>query len=129
MLKSSKGLNLSINEIHLLQTVCEAAPNCTISRLSADQRVSLPSVTAAVNKLARKGYVEKQKSAADGRVVYVVLTKAGRRATVAHRYFHMRMVRSITDSLSTDEQEIMLKGFQKLNRFFESRLHRKEEET
>jgi DNA-binding MarR family transcriptional regulator len=126
MLKNSKGLNLSISEMHLLQTVYDTGQGCTISMLSASQRISLPSVTAAVNKLAHKGYVEKQKSPADGRVVLVTLTRTGRKAVMAHRYFHTRMVRAVSQALNTDEQEAMLKGVQRLNQFFADKLHHEE---
>jgi len=126
MLKSSQGLNLSISEMHLLQAVEEIGLACTISTLSANQRVSLPSVTAAVNKLAHKGYVEKQKSPQDGRVVHVTLTRLGKKATTAHRYFHTRMVRSVSRALNAEEQEAMLKGVRKLEQFFADKLHREE---
>lgn len=126
MLKSSQGLNLSISEMHLLQAVEDTGSDCTISSLSANQRVSLPSVTAAVNKLARKGYVEKERSPQDGWVVHVTLTRAGQKATTAHRYFHTRMVRSVSHALNAEEQEAMLKGVRKLNQFFADKLHRKE---
>jgi DNA-binding MarR family transcriptional regulator len=125
MLKNS-SLTLSICEIHLLQAVYDAEGHCTISTLSATQRVSLPSVTAAVNKLARKGYVEKQKGQSDGRVVYVHLTKIGRKAVMAHRYFHTRMVRSVSNALNTEEQEAMLKGVRRLNEYFADQLHHEE---
>lgn len=126
MLNSAAGLHVSIREIHLMQAVYNAGESCTISRLSLSQGVSLPSVTAAVNKLCQKGYVEKRKSPADRRVVHVVLTKLGAKAVKAHRYFHTRMVQSVTRTLTGEEQQTMLKGVRKLNQFFNEKLHREE---
>lgn len=129
MLKNSTRLNLSISEFHLLQAVSDAGYGCTISRLSSEQRVSLPSVTTAVNKLARNGYVTKKKCPSDGRAVYVELTKLGNKAVLAHRYFHTTMVRSVSRALNTEEQEAMLKGIRKLNQFFSDKLHREDKES
>ena len=86
----------------------------TISEISEKLGISLPSVTAAINKLVKKGYVEKTRSQVDGRVVHVTLTKIGHKANTAHRYFHLSMVRAITRGLTDEEQAAMLKGMQKL---------------
>ena len=117
----SHHMNLSISEIHLLEAVGEASEDGegpTVSELSERLRISPPSVTAAINKLVTKGYVEKEKSRKDGRMVHITLTKMGQKANLAHRYFHLRMVHSISKDLTEEEQAAMLKGMQKLNEFF-----------
>ena len=132
MVCSSKHMNLTISEIHLLEAVGdvgEGEDGLTISEISERMGISLPSVTAAINKLVKKGYVEKTRSQVDGRVVHVTLTKDGHKANTAHRYFHIRMVRSITPGLTEEEQSTMLKGIQKLNLFFNHKILRNEEET
>ena len=54
--------DLSINELHLLEAVGKGSEKGrTISDLAQEQGITLPSVTAAVNKLAKKGYVEKSR--------------------------------------------------------------------
>lgn len=131
MVCTSKHMNLSINEIHLLETVGngeERQEGLTISEISEKMGISLPSVTAAINKLVKKGYVEKKRSQVDGRVVHVTLTKMGHKADTAHRYFHIRMVRSIVQDLTEEEQAALLKGLQKLNLFFTQKIHRTEED-
>ena len=132
MVCSSKHMNLSISEIHLLEAVGgDAVPEegPTVSTVSERLGISLPSVTAAINKLVKKGYVEKNRSQVDGRVVHIKLTREGRRANTAHRYFHTRMVRAIANGLSPEEQSAMLKGMQKLNLFFNQNINRNEGET
>lgn len=61
-----------------------------------------PSVTVAINKLVKKGYVKKEKSNTDGRVVYVRLTDKGLRIDKIHQYFHVKMVKDISKEM-TDE--------------------------
>ena len=130
MVRMSHHMNLSISEIHLLEAVGEASEDGegpTVSELSERLRISPPSVTAAINKLVTKGYVEKEKSRKDGRMVHITLTKMGQKANMAHRYFHLRMVHSISKDLTEEEQAAMLKGMQKLNEFFALKIHRNEE--
>ena len=57
----------------------------TISSIAEDLGISMPSVTVAINKLQAKGYVQKVRCEADSRVVYVKLTRSGKRADAAHR--------------------------------------------
>ncbi len=124
LLAASRVTDLSISEVHMLEAVAAiAAENETggasISELSDWLEVSLPSITAAVNKLVQKGYVQKKKGILDGRVVRVSLTRPGRRAERAHQYFHRKMVRAVTSELSEDEKRAIIKGVGKMEAFLE----------
>jgi len=117
--------NLSISELHLLEAAGKDRENGrTISDIAQDQDITLPSVTAAVNKLAKKGYVEKVKAEHDGRVVYVRLTRLGRKVDSGHRRFHQSMVRSLSKDLSEQDRRILVDAMDHLNQF----LHHKIEE-
>ena len=125
MLREGSGLNLTISEIHLLEAVGPPAkdkPGTTVSEVSEALGISLPSVTLAVNKLVAKGYLTKQRSGTDGRVVYLRLTRSGQKAEHAHRYFHRRMVRAIAAGLSAEEKQSLMKGIENLNAFFDARI-------
>lgn len=128
MLRASHSLPLSISEIHLLDAIaCAGNGNApTISDISDFLDIRLPSATAGVNKLAAKGYVEKEKCGSDGRIVRVRLTRQGRRAESAHRYFHRNMVRTVTKELSEDEKGALLKGISKLDRFLDQNIKKYE---
>ena len=86
--------------------------------------ITLPTVTVAVKRLEKKGYVVKRRDEYDGRVQRVELTPRGRKMDAAHKYFHQNMVRSITRSMSETEVEQLVQALGKLNDFFE----RKQEE-
>ncbi len=93
--------DLSISELHLLEAVGKDRQNGrTISDIAQNQGITLPSVTAAVNKLVKKGYVEKVRAQHDGRVVYVKLTRLGRKMDAGHRYFHENMVRNVSQEMT-----------------------------
>lgn len=127
--------DLSVNEMHLLETIGKTHGNGrTVSGIAEELGITQPSVTAAVNKLVKKGYVERWRSEEDGRVVYIYLTKRGHRAYALHTYFHENMVRSVTKELTEEEKAHLLKGILRLNAFFqqtaaetEAKLRRREE--
>lgn len=124
ILSQKRGIPLTISEIHLLEGVAsfDEAEGATISDISDYLDISLPSVTLAVNKLQKKGYVVKEKCSGDGRVVRVRLTREGRRAERAHQYFHRSMVRAALKDLTREETAAVLRGVQKLDAFMDKNL-------
>ena len=131
MVRSASSLDLSINEIHLIEAVGRPGsaqrPGRTISDLSESVGLSLPSVTVAVNKLVEKGYVEKSRCPQDRRVVLVTLTHKGEKVERAHRYFHRKMIAAVLEEMTEEEKRVMAKGICKLNDFFNKQIARTEE--
>ncbi|HSK69384.1 MAG TPA: MarR family transcriptional regulator [Candidatus Limnocylindria bacterium] len=113
---------LSISEMHLLEAVARGG-DCgrSVSDIARELGITLPSVTAAVNKLEGKGFVTRTRSDADKRSVIVMLAPDGRRAEASHRFFHRHMVSRVSDSLSTAERDALLKGLNNLRAFFDQR--------
>ena len=123
ILKRSDQTDLSISEIHMLEAVGKGKDRLmTISELAEVLNITLPSVTVAINKLMKKGYVEKVRGEEDGRIVYVSLTRQGRRIDSAHRYFHESMVRSIIRDMTESEMQALYKGVMKLDTFLKEQL-------
>lgn len=123
ILKRSDQTDLSISEIHMLEAVGKGKDRRrTISELAEVLNITLPSVTVAINKLMKKGYVEKVRGEEDGRIVYVSLTHQGRRIDSAHRYFHESMVRSIIRDMTESEMQALYKGVMKLDTFLKEQL-------
>ena len=121
--KRSDQTDLSISEIHMLEAVGKGKDRRrTISELAEVLNITLPSVTVAINKLMKKGYVEKVRGEEDGRIVYVSLTRQGRRIDSAHRYFHESMVRSIIRDMTESEMQALYKGVMKLDTFLKEQL-------
>ncbi len=111
--------NLSINELHMLEAVGKnGKKGMTIGEIAEDQSITRPSVTVAINKLEKKGYVLKEKSEEDGRKTYVKLTRLGRKMNAGHQYFHENMVRNVAEDMTEEEKKILVEGITKLNQFF-----------
>ena len=77
-------LNISINEMHMIELIAKGKTGMTVSEIAQQLKVTKPSVTVAVNKLVQKGYCEKQRLPGDGRAVQVMLTPEGKKIGRAH---------------------------------------------
>lgn len=121
--------DLSISELHMLEAVSKnEEQGRSISALAVDLKITLSSVTIAVNKLVKKGYVEKIRSEQDGRQVFVKLTKLGRKVNAGHLYFHENMVRNVSEDLSEEEKEVLVRAMKNLNKFFKRKLETRKKE-
>ena len=120
MLRKLSNGDLSLHEMHMLERIGKHnGQNVTITDLAQDLDITPPSVTAMVKRLENKGFITKSRSGEDARRVCVLLTEQGRRAEVAHRLFHRKMVRAITKDLTDTEREAIASGLQKMNAFME----------
>ena len=93
----------------------------TMTEVACDLSITLGTLTAAINNLVKKGYVERKKSEADRRIVNIQLTKKGKLAYRVHEKFHTDMVKATIEGLKEEEEEILVKSLEKLNEFFKSK--------
>ena len=115
MLRHLSNSSLSLSEMHMLESISKKKnEGVTVTDIAQDLDITLPSVTAMVKRLEKKGYITKAKSNEDARRVQIVLTNEGRRAEIAHRYYHRRMVRAITRDMNEQEKAAVLSGLGKM---------------
>ena len=119
-LQKNDRINLTIREMHLIECVGMDRENGkTISEIADFLKVRRPSVTVAVSKLEKKGYLTRNDCDKDGRVVHVTLTREGRKVDMYHRRYHLSMVHEIEDEFDAAEQDTLIRVIAKLNKFFE----------
>ena len=111
---------LTISEVHLIDAVGRSDKTNTVSEIANVLNLAVPSVTIAVNKLVKKGYLNKVKNPDDGRSVYIILTREGKKIYRVHRYFHIKMIQALCSSLTENEKTVLLNGIEKLDAFFRS---------
>ena len=118
-LQHSKKVDLTINEMHLLEYVGKHMPGgVTIRELAEQLNIKSPSVTVAVQKLEAKGYVTKTVCATDKRAVRVQLTRDGRRMEAYHQYYHRILLKRIAEGLTEEEQSVLFRAARNLNAHF-----------
>lgn len=123
-LKQGKLNDLSVTEIHTIEAIGMYEPR-SMSEVAADLRITVGTLTTAINKLIKKGYVERQRIEEDRRVVLVRLTKSGKLAYRLHEKFHKDMIKATIEGLSEDEEQILISALERLNNFFKSKYNLK----
>ena len=120
-LQKDVGRGLTIREMHMIEYIgMSGQEGRTLSETAEFLNVARPSVTVAARKLEEKGFLTKNGSEQDGRVVRVTLTREGRKVYMHHMRFHTLMVRELEEGLDEDEKSILVRAIDKLNRFFEN---------
>ena len=109
--------DLSIVEIHTIEAIGDDKPR-TMSEVAIDLKITVGTLTTAINNLVRKGYVERKKIQEDRRFVLVELTQKGIVVNKVHAEFHSKMVNKVMAGLSTQEEEVLVSALQKLTDFF-----------
>ena len=89
-----------------------------MSRIAGELHVTVGTLTTNMNGLSKKGYLERNRSTQDKRVVLVTLTEKGRKAFFHHRDFHRKMIHTIIHDLDEEEMQTLIKCLGKLDTFF-----------
>lgn len=112
--------DLSITEIHTIEAIGMYTER-TMSEVAILLKITVGTLTTAINKLIKKGYVERKRIEEDRRVVLVKLTKKGKLAYRIHQKFHHDMVYTAIDGLKADEEQILISALNKINEFFKEK--------
>ncbi len=113
-IKKGNFSDLSITEIHTIDAVGMYGSK-TMSEIAAELDITMGTLTIAVDKLIKKGYMERSRSTQDRRIVNVSLTKRGKLAYRIHEKFHLDMVKAIMQDFTSQEEEVLLTALKKLN--------------
>ena len=111
--------DITNNDMHIIEAIGIETPR-NMSEIAHRLRVTVSTLTINMNGLEKKGYICRQRSQQDKRVVHVTLTDKGKKAFYHHRDFHKKMIKAIVKDLSEQEMEILYRCLENLNAFFES---------
>lgn len=109
--------DLSVTEMHTIEAI-GLYDKKTMSEVAVNLKITVGTLTTAINNLVKKGYVERSRSEEDRRIVFINLTKKGKLAYRIHEKFHSEMVKETISGLSEEEEEILVTSLEKLNKFF-----------
>lgn len=109
---------LTIAELHTLVAIGLHEKN-PMKVVAERLNIRVASLTAAINKLEAKGFVERYRSEKDRRQVLVSLTTRGRKAFRAHERFHKRLVDDVLETLTDDEERVFMKALSTVKTFFD----------
>ena len=119
-LKDGPISDLSITEIHTLEAI-GMYDEKNMSEIAQSLKITVGTLTTAINKLIKKEYVERKRIEEDRRVVLIKLTKKGKLAYRLHDKFHKDMVNTAINGLSEEEEDVLIHSLTKLNKFFKEK--------
>ena len=109
--------DITNNDMHIIEAIGIEEPR-RMSDIAKRLDVTMGTLTTNMNSLEDKGYIVRERSKTDKRVVLVVLTSKGKKAFYHHRDFHKNMIKAIVKDLDEDEMKVMIKCLLNLNEFF-----------
>ncbi len=109
--------DISNNDMHIIEAIGIEEPR-RMSLIAKKLNITVGTLTTNVSGLEDKGYLVRERSNKDKRVVFVRLTEKGRKAFFHHRDFHRRMIYSIIKDLEEDEMRVLIRCLQNLTKFF-----------
>ena len=114
--------DLSVKELHVLEAVSDltAQSRNTMTAIADALSIRVSSLTAAVNTLVRKGYLERRGEPGDRRVIRIRLTEKGEQANQLHSRFHADMIAGVAQGLNEEELDVLVHSLEQLSRFFGS---------
>lgn len=110
---------ISVTDMHIIEAI-GVMEQRTMSKIAKSLNVTMGTLTIGVNGLVKKGYVERNRSQIDRRIVYASLTVKGKAAYVHHMRFHKDMINSVINDITEEEAEILTKTLKKLEDYFKN---------
>lgn len=117
--------DITNNDMHIIEAIGVGEPR-NMSVIARIRSITVGTLTTSMNGLEKKGYIRRERSQKDKRVVFVLLTEKGKRAFYHHRDFHKKMIKAIVKGLSDEEMEILYRCLVNLNGFLETESERNE---
>ncbi len=114
-----QGVNLTMSEIHVLEAVAKTNEP-SMSNIASRLRVTVGTLTTAINRLVKKGYCSRYHLEDDLRKVYVKLTQKGQVALSEHERFHADMIDAVMQDLNVQDTPILIEALDRLLTFFKS---------
>lgn len=116
----TRGVTLSMTEVHVLEAI-RNANNPTMGVVAKKLRITLGTLTTAVNILVKKGYVYRYRDEQDRRKVYLKLDTPALEVLKIHDQFHDEMVDALLKDLGLDKDEVLLKSLENISRYFKEK--------
>ena len=116
---SQEYKDLTNNDMHVINAIGVGTTK-NMSSIAKELSVTVGTLTISMNSLVKKGYVDRQRSSEDRRVVYISLSEKGVKAYYHHKKFHEQMIGSVVKELTEEELEALVKALTKLNSWFRS---------
>ncbi len=112
--------DITYNDMHVIEAIGLKEPK-KMSEIAKTMSVTTGTLTKAMDSLEKKGYVQRQRSVRDKRVVNITLTGRGVQAYRHHEKFHQDMIAFILEDISEQESQVLQKALERLMIYFQQK--------
>lgn len=121
----SKGYfsDLSNAEMHTLDKIGPYEAR-TMTETAVDLGITTGTLTVAIDRLVKKGYVMRKRDEVDRRVVRISLTKEGKLACRIHNKFHSVLAKRILEPYTPEEQALLIRMVADIDNYIDSQRQR-----
>lgn len=113
----TRGVTLSMSEVHTLENIYKSETK-TMSDVARRALVTQGTLTVAINRLVKKGYVARYKDDEDKRIVRLSLTQRALDLLKIHDAFHENMIDTFINDLKVDEDINLIHSLEKIMEYF-----------
>ncbi len=103
---TAKRMGIEASELAALEHLLAAGP-MTLGRLGERLSISPGALTALVDRLERRGFVERAPNPGDRRSALVHETEAGLKASLEHLWPYIEEMKAIEEGFSEEEQAVI----------------------
>lgn len=115
---------VSPSYIHYLDTITmleKKGIRVKVSDISEALSLPRPGVTRTVKEMENRGYLYKQCSESDGRIIYLLLTETGKELLKKYDREYFMKIQPFFDVISDDEAEVMMQTIEKMYQIMSER--------
>ncbi|MBV1709417.1 MAG: MarR family transcriptional regulator [Erysipelothrix sp.] len=112
-----RGILLSMTEVHTLENIFKSKTK-TMSDVARLQLITQGTLTVAVNRLQKKGYVSRLQDAQDKRIIRLSLTAKALDVLAIHDKFHEEMIDSFISDLKIDQDVALITSLRRIMEYF-----------
>ena len=120
--------DITYNDMHIIEAVGVDEPR-NMKMVAKLMSVTTGTLTKAMDALCDKGYVIRERSTKDKRVIKLRLTDRGKSAYYHHEQFHRQMIKNIASEMSEQETEVLIYALAKMVDYFHLNYYDTKEES
>lgn len=109
--------DITLNDMHVIEAIGIEGPR-TSSAVAKTLSVTMGTLTKAIDRLVKNGYVLRERSEEDKRLVLLSLKEKGVEAYEHHQKFHQDMVKAVVKQFTKEEAEDLAKTLRGLIGYF-----------
>lgn len=116
----NRGIKLSMNEIHVLEAISKTS-DPTMTHLAKRLRVTVGTLTTAMNRLVEKGFATRYREEDDKRKVLIALTTSAIEALMIHDKFHDEMIEATIKDMNLEEDVVLVQSLKNISDYFKNK--------